>query len=268
MTVAKRILVTGGTGPLGRAVVDRLAAHGHEVRAVSRHAPTRGEPRAFTWMAVDLLGGEVPESVVGGVDTIVHCASGRRGDVEAARNLIAGARRAGGPHLVYISIVGIDRVPFSYYRAKLEVERLIADSGLPWTVQRATQFHDLMLSACQLLARSPVMPVPAATSFQPIDVRDVADHLVELALAAPAGRVPDIGGPQVLSTRELARSYLRAARRYRLVLPVPFPGPVFAGYRGGGQLAPDHAVGRITFEQFLAERAAATGDRKAQVTPR
>jgi uncharacterized protein YbjT (DUF2867 family) len=171
----------------------------------------------------------VPERAVGGVDTIVHCASGRCGDVEEAWNLIAGARRAGNPHLVYISIVGVDRIPFSYYRAKLEAEQLVADSGLPWTVQRATQFHDLILSACQLLARSPVMPVPAATSFQPIDVRDVADRLVELALAPHAGHVLDIGGPQILSTRELARSYLRATRRHQIVLPVPFPGPIFAG---------------------------------------
>jgi len=242
--VAKRILVTGTTGTLGRAVADRLAAQGHEVRAVSRHAPEDGGPSSFTWMAVDLLGGE------------------------AARNLIAGARRAGDPHLVYISIVGVDRIPFSYYCAKLEVERLIGNSGLPWTVQRATQFHDLILSACQVLARSPVMPVPAATSFQPIDIRDVADRLVELALPPPAGHLPDIGGPQVLSTRELARSYLRAARRHRLVLPVPFPGPVFGGYRGGRQLAPDHAVGRITFERFLAEHAATTGHTNARPVPR
>lgn len=90
--MAKRILVTGGTSTLGRAA-DRLAAQGHEVRAVSRHAPADGEPGSFTWMAVDLLGREVPQRSAGGMDVIVHCASGRRGDVEAARNLIAGARR-------------------------------------------------------------------------------------------------------------------------------------------------------------------------------
>jgi uncharacterized protein YbjT (DUF2867 family) len=263
-TVAKRILVTGGTGPLGRTVADRLAAQGDEVRAVSRHAPTGDEQNSFTWTAVDLLDGETPERAVGGVDTIVHCASGRHGDVEAARNLIAGALRTGHPHLVYISIVGIDRVPYRYYRDKLAVERLIEGSELPWTVQRATQFHNLVLSACRLLARSPVMPVPAATSFQPIDVRDVADRLVELASDRPAGHVPDIGGPQVLTTREMARSYLRAAHLHRLVLPVPFPGEVFGGYRKGGQLTPDHAVGRITFEQFLAERAGATGDTRVR----
>lgn len=255
MTVAKRILVTG-TGPLGRTVADRLAAQGHEVRAVSRHQPVDGELSSYTWMRVDLLAGEVPERAVGGVDTIVHCASARRGDIKAARNLIAGARRAGRPHLVYISIVGIDRIVYHYYRETLAVERLIGESGLPWTVQRSTQFHDLILSACRMLARGPVMPVPAATSFQPIDVREVAGRLAELALAEPGGHVPDIGGPQVLSTRSLARSYLRAARRPRLVVPVPFPGAVFAGYRRGGQLAPDHIFGRITFDQFLAERVA------------
>jgi uncharacterized protein YbjT (DUF2867 family) len=249
---ARRILVTGGTGRLGRAVAVRLAARGHEVRAVSRHPPDGGEPGSFTWMAVDLLAGEVPQQAVGGVDTIVHCATGHA-DVEAARNLIAGARSAGTPHLVHISIVGVDRLPSGFYRTKLEVERLIENSGLPWTVQRSTQFHDLILSQCRSLARSPVMPVPAATGFQPIDVSEVAERLADLALAAPSGHPPDIAGPQVLSAAELARRYLRAARRHRLVLPVPFPGRIYSGYRGGGQLAPDHAVGRITFEQFLAE---------------
>ncbi|WP_347701590.1 NAD(P)H-binding protein [Nonomuraea sp. B12E4] len=264
--MAKRILVTG-TGPLGRAVADRLAAQGHEVRAVSRHAPADGEPSAYTWMKADLLAGKVPERATDGVDTIVHCASARRGDVEAARNLIAGARRAGHPHLIYISIVGIDRIPYHYYRDTLAVERLIGDSGLPWTVQRSTQFHDLILSACRMLARGPVMPVPAATSFQPIDVREVADRLAELALAAPGGHVPDIGGPQVLSTRSLAHSYLRAVRRRRLVLSVPFPGAAFAAFRRGGQLAPAHAVGRTTFDRFLAERFAAPDVKRTKSAP-
>ncbi|SDM17085.1 SDR family oxidoreductase [Nonomuraea jiangxiensis] len=265
--MAKRILVTG-SGPLGRAVADRLAAQGHEVRTMSRHAPANGEPSAYTWMKVDLLAGEVPQRAVGDVDTIVHCAGSRRGDVEAAQNLIAGARRAGRPHLVYISIVGADRIPYHYYRDTLAVERLIGDSGLPWTVQRSTQFHDLILSACRMLARAPVMPVPAATHFQPIDVRDVADRLVELALAAtPGGHVPDVGGPQVLSARALARSYLRASRRRKLVVPVMFPGAAFAGYREGGQLAPEHTVGRTTFDQFLAERFSAQGARKIQPAP-
>jgi uncharacterized protein YbjT (DUF2867 family) len=101
---------------------------------------------------------------------------------------------------------------------------------------------------------SPVVLMPSGVHFQPIDVREVADRLVELAVGAPAGRVPDLGGPQVLSARDLARASLRASGRHRPVLSVRVPGKVFRGYRAGANLTPGHAVGGITFEEFLAER--------------
>jgi uncharacterized protein YbjT (DUF2867 family) len=175
---------------------------------VSRRARPAGGPGPFTSMAVDLRLEEGIDAAVAGVDTIIHCATAFRGDSQAARNLIAAAGRASVSHLVYISIVGVDQVPFSYYRAKLEVERLIQQSRLEWTILRTTQFHDLVLRLCKALARSPVMVVAAATSVQPIDAGEVAGRLVEL----------------------------------------------FRGYRQGQHLAPERAVGQVTFEEFLAER--------------
>jgi uncharacterized protein YbjT (DUF2867 family) len=154
---------------------------------------------------------------------------------------------------VYISIVGVDRVPVGYYRAKLAVERLIEDSGLPWTILRATQFHELILRGCELLARLPVLLVPAA-SFQPVSSGEVATRLARLAGQPPAGRVPDMGGPQVRTSRDLAGRYLRASGRRRRVLPVWLPGRAFTGLRRGGLLAPGHATGTITFDEFLAAR--------------
>jgi uncharacterized protein YbjT (DUF2867 family) len=174
---------------------------------------------------------------------------------------MAAAHRSGAPHLVYISIVGVDTVPLGYYRTKLNTERLIRESGLPWTIQRTTQFHDLILLACTALARLPVMPVPAGISFQPLDVAEVAERLAGLAAAPAAGRVPDMAGPQVRSAAELARSYLRAAGKRRGVLPVRLPGAAAAGFRRGGHLAPDNAVGRVTFEEFLERRLGAGGSR-------
>jgi uncharacterized protein YbjT (DUF2867 family) len=248
------VLVTGGTGTLGREVVARVLDAGQKVRVVSRHARPDDGPAPLTAMAVDLRSGEGLDAAVAGVDAIIYCATTARCDVRAARNLIAAARRASVPRLVYVSIVGVDRVPLRYYRAKLEAERLIEQSGLEWTILRTTQFHDLVLCLCKALVRLPVMIVPAATSVQPIDVREVAGRLVELATTARAGRVPDMGGPQVRSARDLARAYLRASGRHRLVLPVRLPSAVFRGYRQGGHLAPERAVGRATFEEFLAER--------------
>ncbi|MFJ9040787.1 SDR family oxidoreductase, partial [Streptomyces sp. NPDC102406] len=184
------ILVTGGTGTLGRLVTERLGDAGHEVRVLSRHA----EP-----YAVDLReGGPGLRRAVEGVDVIVHCASTPRGgDERAARHLIEAARDAGVRHVVYISIVGVDRVPLRYYRAKYAVERLVEGSGLGWTVLRTTQFHAFVRTMLRGFARLPVMLLPAGVDDQPIEVAEVADRLAELAQAPPAGRVPDMGGPEV-----------------------------------------------------------------------
>ncbi len=250
------ILVTGGTGTLGRIVVQRLIAQGRTVRVLSRRpapAEQAGEPGPADWATGDLKDGRGIDAAVAGAEVIVHCATGL-GDTKAGRNLVAAARRAGQPHLVYISIVGVDRVPVGYYKAKLAVERQVEESGLPWTVLRATQFHELILRGCEALAHLPVMPVPAGTAFQPIGAAEVADRLAGLATGPAAGRVPDLGGPEVRPAADLARSYLRARGRRRQVLPVRLPGAAFAGYRRGDNLAPDHAVGRVTFTEFLADR--------------
>ncbi|MFF8804232.1 SDR family oxidoreductase [Streptomyces omiyaensis] len=228
-TARKTILVTGATGTLGRPLCARLAAAGHEVRELSRSSPTH---------PVDLRRGTGLDAALAGVDTVVHCASSPRGgDEEAARRLIAAARRAGVRHLVQISIVGVDRVPLPYYRAKLAVERLVEESGIGWTVLRATQFHDLVLKVLAAAARVPlVMPVPAGVPDQPVDVGEVADRLAELAEGEPAGRVPDLGGPEVVPFADLARAYLAATGRRRRVLPVRLPGRTFRAFAAGGHL--------------------------------
>jgi uncharacterized protein YbjT (DUF2867 family) len=246
------ILVTGGTGTLGRPLVELLTSRGAAVRVLSRRPPPTPAP-PYEWCTGDLRRGQGIEAAVAGATTIVHCATGR-GDVAAARVLLAAARRAGRPHLAYISIVGIDQIPVGYYRSKLRTERLIADSGLPWTVLRATQFHDFIARGCAALARLPVLPVPAATSFQPVDPGEVAARLAELATGAPAGRAPDMAGPQVLAAADLARRYLRASGRRRRVQPVRLPGRAAAALRRGALLAPGHADGKATFDDFLARR--------------
>jgi uncharacterized protein YbjT (DUF2867 family) len=179
---------------------------------------------------------------------VIHCATSLRArDVEHARHLVAAALATGRPHVVYVSIVGIEEIPLGYYRTKLAVERLLAESGLPWTVLRATQFHDLVLRFFTVQRWSPALFVPSGARFQPIDVRDVAGRLVSLASQPPAGRVADIGGPEVRPVTDLARSYLSGRRRP--VVPIPVPGKVMRGFRTGANLAP--AAGTITFEKFL-----------------
>lgn len=244
----KTVLVTGGTGTLGRAVVELLRRAGHSVRPLSRH-PDPGDPDA---RAVDLRTGAGLRPALEGVDAVVHCAtSPSGGDIEAATHLIRQVRAAGVPHLVHISIVGVDRVPLGYYKDKHLVERALESSDLGWTVLRATQFHALVRRVCAGAARAPLMPVPDV-DVQPIDSGEVASRLALLAAGTPAGRVPDMGGPRVESFRDLARAYLDAQGLRKPIVPVRLPGRTFAAYRAGGHLAPGRAVGRVTFAEYLS----------------
>ncbi|CAM5560829.1 hypothetical protein SGRIM128S_05583 [Streptomyces griseomycini] len=162
---------------------------------------------------------------------------------------------------MYISIVGVDRVPFGYYKSKLAVERLIEESGLGWTVLRTTQFHDLLLTVFRSLAKVPVLLLPARVKDQPVDAAEVAERLAELARGGPAGRVADMGGPEVRTFESLARAYLQATGRRRAVVKVPLRGAAYRAFRGGGHLAPERAVGKRTFDEFLAERSGGAGRR-------
>jgi uncharacterized protein YbjT (DUF2867 family) len=182
---------------------------------------------------------------------------------------VRAAARAGVRHLVFISIIGADRVPIVYLRAKLAAERAVADSGVPWTTLRAAQFHDLVLTVVRTLARLPVLPVPGGMRVQPVDARDVAGRLVELALGSPAGLVPDLAGPRVYGLDELARGYLRAAGKRRPMVPVRIPGRIGRAYRAGDNLSLDGAtIGRHTWEEFLAERLGrGTGHHDGTGTP-
>ena len=255
------VLVTGGTGTLGRLVVARLRDTGCAVRVLSRRHHEGADGIEF--YAGDLATGEGIQPAVDGAGIIVHCAGSFKGDEDKARNLVRAASRTGASHLVYISVVGADRVPlvsridramFAYFGSKLAAERVVADSGLPWTTLRATQFHELILMVAQQMAKLPIIPVPAGFRFQPVDAGEVAARLVELTLGKPAGQVPDMGGPRVYHVADLLRGYLQAARRHRPIVSVRLPGKAADAYRAGANLAPGPAVGRRTWEDFLAAR--------------
>ena len=256
------ILLTGGTGTLGQHVLRRLKDAGCEVRVLSRRNRETGDGIEF--MTGDLATGEGIEAAVDGVDTIVHLAGSAKGDEDKARNLVQAASRAGVQHLVCISVVGAERIPvesgldrnmFGYFAAKRAAERVVEDSGLPWTTLRATQFHDLILMVAQQMAKLPVVPLPAGFRVQPVDAGEVAARLVELTLGEPAGLVPYMGGPRVYGAADLFRGYLRATgRRRRPIVPVWLPGKAARAFRAGANLAPEQAVGHRTWEEFLAER--------------
>jgi uncharacterized protein YbjT (DUF2867 family) len=261
------ILITGATGTLGRHVVPRLRAAGCDMRVLSRHRHEAAPGVEF--VIGDLAKDEGIDAAVEGIEIIVHCAGSTKGDGDKARHLVRAASRAGAPHVVFISVVGADRVPvasavdralFGYFEAKRDAEQAIADSGLPWTTLRATQFHDLILTTVRQMTRMPVVPVPTGIRFQPVDSDEVAARLVELALGPPAGLVPDLAGPQVHALRELVRGYLRARRKHRPIVPMRPPGKAAAAMRAGANLAPDRAVGRRTWDDFLSAQVSSLDD--------
>lgn len=256
------ILLTGGTGTLGRHMLPLLAEARENVRVLSRQP--REDTDSVEYATGDLARGDGIDAALSGVGTVVHAAGSAKGDDVKARHLVTAAVRAGVQHMVYISVVGADRVPvvgrtdramFSYYAAKRGAERVIADSGLPWTTLRATQFHDLMLLTARQLAKLPVVPVPSGMRVQPVDSREVAARMVELALGGPAGLVPDLGGPRVYTMDQPVRGYLRAIGRRRPMASIRMPGEAAAALRAGANLTSDSS-GRRTWEQFLAERLA------------
>ncbi len=241
------ILVTGGTGRLGRPTVAALQERGHEVRVFSRRP---GPGRTVG----DLDTGAGLDPALEGADTVVHLATTARNDERHTRVLLD-ALEGSGRHLVFVSIVGVDRVPLAYYRSKLATERAIAASGLAHTVIRVTQFHDFVTMFLDPQRRLPVtLVIPALV--QPIDVTDVARRLVELVEAGPSGRVADLAGPEVRSLAELAREWQQAAGVRRPIWTAPLPGKTGTAVRGGGLTAGLPAAGRRTFREHLASRSA------------
>jgi len=253
--MATSILVTGGTGTLGRPVAQRLRDAGASVTVLSRHPRDTAEGIRYT--AGDLSTGEGIEIAVRDAEVIVHCAGSSKGDEQKTLTLVSAATDA--RHIVLISVVGADRIPqvspidralFGYFGMKLATERVVEQSGTGWTTLRATQFHDLILTVSRALARLPVIPAPTGARFQPVDATEVA----ELALGEPSGLVPDLAGPKIYTVAELVNSYLSAASKRRPLVPVHIPGQAAKALRGGANLAPDRAVGKRTWEQFLADR--------------
>nr|BEK68627.1 NAD(P)H-binding protein [Kitasatospora purpeofusca] len=248
------VLVTGGTGTLGRHVVPLLRAAGRDVRVLTRNP--RPAADGVEYLAGDLLveGGTGVDAALAGVEVVLHLAGDAKNDEATTRHLVAAARRAGVKHLVYISVIGADRVPLGYFRAKYAAERAVVGSGIPCTVLRAAQFHDLTLRTAAAMAKLPVVPKLGGIRWEPVDSRDVAERLVELALAAPAGLVPDLAGPAVRTLGDLTRDHLLAAGKRRPMLPLRAPGKVGRCYREGANLArPGADRGTRSWEAFLAE---------------
>ena len=246
--------MTGGTGAAGREVVRGLREAGHRALVLSRKPGTGPD-----WRQGDLASGEGVGAAVKGIDSIVHAGSATTQpwryhdtDVAGTRRLTEAAESAGVRHLVYVSIVGMEGIRYPYYRHKLAAEEAVREGRVPWSILRATQFHTLLEAYLAALSRLPgLILVPFAWKFQPLDTRDVGRRLVEIVTGAPAGQLPDFGGPQVRDFESLAESWRRIRGSRRRLINVRLPFQFSRRYAQGALLCPDHKDGRITWEQYL-----------------
>lgn len=259
--MGSKILITGATGTLGRALVPLLRDAGPDLRLLSRSSQAPRDD--LEWVRGDVSTGEGLDKAVDGVRTIVHCAGSQHGDGDKARLLLDAAIDAGVEHIVHVSVVGADTIPvvnavdramFGYFASKREAEEVIRTSPVPWTMLRPTQFHDFVAMMLDQMIKFPVLPLWRGFRFQPVDTGDVARRLADLALGEPAGIVAALGGPRAYPLDHLARDYLAAAGKHRMIVRLPTPGRAAAAFRSGANLALDHAEGTRTWESFLTDR--------------
>jgi len=247
-----KIVIIGGTGLIGTKTVERLRRKGHEVVAAS---PGSG---------VDTVSGKGLAEALARAQVVVDLANSPSFEdaavlaffQTAGRNLVAAETAAGVKHHVALSIVGTDRVPASgYLRAKLAQEELIRRGGIPFTIVRSTQFFEFLGRIAQEGAAGGTIRVSSAL-FQPIASDDVADAMVDAALAAPANGIVEIAGPERVRLDELVRRYLRAIHDAREVVADP-DAPYFGAKLDDRSLVAGDAahLGAIHFEDWLRQAA-------------
>ena len=248
-----RIAVAGGTGTVGRHVVDVVREAGHEPVVLTRST------------GVDLVTGVGLADALAGVDVVIDVSSTQTMSDAASRaffgsvtrNLLAAEAEAGVAHHVALSIVGSDAAPYGYYAGKVLQEQLIEDGPVPWTILRATQFHEFASQLHSRMKLGPVVVAPAMQS-QPVAAREVAERLVALAVAEPAGRVTDLAGPRVERMSDMVRRWATATGRRGRVVEVPLPGAYGRAMRDGTLIAqPGSELGVQTFDEWVALEAAA-----------
>ena len=256
-----RILVTGGNGGLGRELTPRLIQTGYTVRVMSRQPRPATIPIEVEWATADLETDTGLREAVTGVDTIIHAASSpfnreQQVDIEGTRRILEIARAAKVKHFVHVSIVGIERIPWSYYQAKVAAEAVVRSGGLPYSILRATQFHSLIDYRLGMLTKFPITFIPTDFKFQTMDTGEAADRLVQIVGDSPAGLLPDLGGPEVLTFGEMAKAWFAAQGKRAWLVRVPMLGAMAHSFRNGYNTCPNQRDGKITWRAWVQEKYA------------
>jgi uncharacterized protein YbjT (DUF2867 family) len=246
-----KIVVVGGTGLIGKKVVARLAAQGHDVLAAS---PGTG---------VNALTGEGLAQALAGAQVVVDVANSPSFEDQAVlhffetsgRNLAAAEKEAGVTHHVALSVVGTDKLAQSgYFRAKIAQEALIRQAGIPYTIVRSTQFLEFLGGIAQSAGQADTIRLTPAL-IQPISSDDVADAVADAALAAPLNGMFDIAGPERFRMSDLVQRYLQATGDNRAVVADP-AASYFGADLEEGTLVPEGEarLGHVHFEDWIRQQ--------------
>jgi uncharacterized protein YbjT (DUF2867 family) len=248
-----KIAVAGGTGFVGRQITEMIRQAGDSPVVLARST------------GFDLTAGDALDEALHGVSTIIDVTNLTTTSAKKStaffetitRNLLAAGERAGVAHFVALSIVGVDRVRIGYYAGKVRQEELVLSGPIPCSLLRATQFYEF----AEFTLRQQPGPFALVPKMlcQPIAAREVASALVGLASGAPAGRVPDMAGPDRHTMPDMVRRLLRVRKGHRAVIPFRFPGAAGKAMLTGG-LLPDGPGPRgiVTFDQWLQTDARAS----------
>jgi uncharacterized protein YbjT (DUF2867 family) len=246
------IAIIGGTGTLGGAVVAELTRRGHTVRAISRSAP--GHP-------VDLTTGAGLDAALAGADVVVNAVNGEpskkgRGVlVDGTRRLLDAEAQAGVAHHVEIGIVGSDRIPMDYYDLKIEQEQLVEAGPVPWTIVRATQFHEFVAWIFDSAAGKRMLP-GGHVPIQPIAVAEVAPAVADVAEGDPLRRTINVAGPRVEDLGVLAAAWKGATGKRAVRVPVPGATKMLRALREGHLTTETPDIrGTTTFATWLQTSA-------------
>lgn len=258
------LLIAGGTGTAGRVLTARALTAGHRVRVLTRRPGPERPVDDVALVRGDLVTGDGLRAALTGVDVVVdlsNVATARRGPATAffttgTRRLLEAGAAAGVRHHLVVSIVGVGEFPSAYYRAKREQElTALAEAertGTGCTIARVTQFHDFTATVADRFRIGPLVLVPPLR-LQPVHLDDVADHLLELAAAPPAGYAEELGGPRDEELPDLVRRYLAVVGSPRQVRPLPLVGALARANRAE-VLRPRSGVrGLRTFDDWLEE---------------
>lgn len=250
---SSNILITGGTGLLGKAVCALLLKRGIEYIVAARKKPVEKNI-----VYIDLASMEEMDTSLLNRSIILHLASDKKhpaNDVYGTKRLLQEiAKRNYNPHFIYISIVGTDQLSMTYFKQKFQVEEEIKRSGVSYSILRATQFHNYVDQILQQLLKFRLAILPKKVLVQPIDVTVVAERLVNMCFEQPSNQIENIGGREVLPLKEMVNFWLSIKNKRKTVVNLPLWGRAGRSLKAGCLTCEKKTNGGRNWRQWVTDR--------------